>query len=226
MNYTLIKLQDKYILCSNKKIKEGDWFYVKTQNIEGGNIVNQSTGNGKFAWKNHILSKETDERGYHPNHCLKIIAGIEGLPNIDFSLLSEKDCKEIGYIKDKELEKEIKYWYEKTGSLTSEEIVRRAYSLGLTINNKQYTLEDIEEIVKLTLEDAKKSVLWSDEYYINLTKEIITKISQPKQWNVEIEVEDKITLDGHTKIGKEPKIENNTIKITKICQILDSQRSN
>jgi len=37
---------------------------------------------------------------------------------------------------DKTLQDEINYWYEKTGSLTSEDIVRRAYSLGITTGAK------------------------------------------------------------------------------------------
>jgi hypothetical protein len=37
---------------------------------------------------------------------------------------------------EKTLQDEINYWYEKTGSLTSEDIVRRAYSLGITAGAK------------------------------------------------------------------------------------------
>lgn len=49
---------------------------------------------------------------------------------------------------DKTLQDEINYWYEKTGSLTSEDIVRRAYSLGITTGAKwqserMYSEEDM-----------------------------------------------------------------------------------
>jgi len=51
---------------------------------------------------------------------------------------------------DKTLQDEINYWYEKTGSLTSEDIVRRAYSLGITTGAKwqaerMYSEEDMIE---------------------------------------------------------------------------------
>jgi len=53
---------------------------------------------------------------------------------------------------DKTLQDEINYWYEKTGSLTSEDIVRRAYSLGITTGAKwqqerMYSEKEVNEII-------------------------------------------------------------------------------
>ena len=62
-----------------------------------------------------------------------------------------------------ELQQEIDYWYRQTGSLTSETIVKRAYSLGLGkkleatqgyfFTSKQLN-EYTQSIIKQTLETA------------------------------------------------------------------------
>ena len=55
---------------------------------------------------------------------------------------------------DKSLQDEIKYWYEKTGSLTSEDIVKRAYSLGITEcaklqSERMYSEEEVRKAIQL-----------------------------------------------------------------------------
>ena len=72
----LIKLQDKFILVSDEEIKEGDWI-IDTLSME---IV--------CWWDGNNFDK----------YDKKIIAGIPELPSIDFSLLSEEDCKTIGFV--------------------------------------------------------------------------------------------------------------------------------
>lgn len=74
MKKELIKTDNYLLVVDDSEIKKGDWFYVITKNIYGGNIISQSTGNGEFAWSEHILSKDTDEKGYHPSHCKKATA--------------------------------------------------------------------------------------------------------------------------------------------------------
>lgn len=58
---------------------------------------------------------------------------------------------------DKDLEYEIKYWYENTGSPTAEEIVRRAYSLGLSCRNSY--LETYYEVVSAFHTNSNSRVL-------------------------------------------------------------------
>ena len=60
-------------ITSDEEIKEGDFFYVKTSNIHGGNIVTKCLNLGKGCWSEHILTDKIDEKGYHPSHCKKII---------------------------------------------------------------------------------------------------------------------------------------------------------
>jgi hypothetical protein len=45
------------------------------------------------------------------------------------------------------------------------------------------------KVVKLTLEDAKESVVWSGEYYQHLAKRLLQSLQQPNEIEVEIEME-------------------------------------
>jgi hypothetical protein len=68
------KLDNQHIyITSDEKIKKSDFFYVKTPNIHGGNIVTKCLNIGKGCWSEHILTDTIDEKGYHPSHCKKII---------------------------------------------------------------------------------------------------------------------------------------------------------
>jgi hypothetical protein len=42
------------------------------------------------------------------------------------------------------------------------------------------------KVVKLTLEDAKESVVWSGEYYQHLAKRLLQSLQQPTEIEVEI----------------------------------------
>lgn len=75
---------------------------------------------------------------------------------------------------DKTLQDEINYWYEKTGSLTSEDIVRRAYSLGITTGAKwqqerMYSEEEVNQIVLKTVD--KYSPIHSQELKMQIANE-------------------------------------------------------
>jgi len=70
---TLYTTGQHIYITNDEEIKEGDWLYVKTTNIYGGNIIAKSLGNGNGCWSYNILTETTDEKGYHPSHCVKII---------------------------------------------------------------------------------------------------------------------------------------------------------
>lgn len=78
MEFNLIKLENKFILVSDEGINEGDRI-IRLSNLE------QSIANDE--WDNDT---HDDWR--------KIVAGIPDLPSIDFSSLSEEDCKKIGWV--------------------------------------------------------------------------------------------------------------------------------
>ena len=74
-----------------------------------------------------------------------------GVYGVMYELLEQAkkmERKQIEEAADESLQDEIKYWYEKTGSLTSEDIVRRAYSLGITEGAK-WMQEDIIEKLEM-----------------------------------------------------------------------------
>jgi hypothetical protein len=66
-------LNQQIYITTDEEIKEGDWFYVKTPNIQGGNVVLKSLGFGKNCWSENILTETADEKGYDPTHCVRII---------------------------------------------------------------------------------------------------------------------------------------------------------
>jgi|LakMenE18May11ns_1017448.scaffolds.fasta_scaffold9861931_2 hypothetical protein len=92
-------------VTSDDKIKEGDFFYVKTPNIHGGNIVTKCLNLGKGCWSEHILTDTIDEKGYHPSHCKKIILTTDqdlikdGVQAIDDTFLkwfvNNPSCEEV-----------------------------------------------------------------------------------------------------------------------------------
>ena len=96
-------------ITSDEKIKEGDWFYVKTSNIYGGNVVVKSLGFGENCWSDNILTETTDEKGYHKSHCVKIILTTDpklikdGVQAIDDEFLEwfvkNSSCEEVKIIK-------------------------------------------------------------------------------------------------------------------------------
>jgi hypothetical protein len=74
LNFGKNTINGQHIYITNdSEIKEGDWLYVKTPNIYGGNVIAKSLGNSNGCWVDHILTETTDEKGYHPSHCVKII---------------------------------------------------------------------------------------------------------------------------------------------------------
>jgi len=73
MERNIYKIGKELFITNDEEIKEGDWVYVKTPNIYGGNVVARCLSFGKHCWSENILTATTDEKGYHPSHCVKII---------------------------------------------------------------------------------------------------------------------------------------------------------
>lgn len=197
--YKLIKLQDKYILVSDEEITPAD-----------GSMV---------FWNNKILSNKISSfTGVDYSQCKKIIAGIPGYPQIDFSTLSEEDCKKIGYVDD--IKKSVEYrnklsnegksnWEAFIGSIGFLE----GFKIAQSLNDKMFSTEDIKKIIHWSTLDKD----------VRLTEsEFLQSLQEPKIWNVEIEMEKvyEDVLEGSEFIlrpaGKRPKITNNSIKLIKI----------
>lgn len=88
MKVQLIKLKDRNILVSDEPIKEYEWVYHEKygafifEQLEQGNIIHQ---------------------------CKKIIAGVDKLPEIDYSELSTEDLDRLGI--------EVQYDYDAVGKM-------------------------------------------------------------------------------------------------------------
>jgi hypothetical protein len=119
-----IHVLNQYIyITTDEEIKEGDWFYVKTPNIQGGNVVLKSLGFGKNCWSENILTETADEKGYDPTHCVRIILTTDqdlikdGVQAIDDEFLEwfvkNPSCEEVevgyGWIRLTETDNEG-YW--------------------------------------------------------------------------------------------------------------------
>lgn len=199
--FTIIKLKDKYLLLSDKEIKESDWYFDSTDK-EGLYPVYQRSQAPKFY-----------------SGCKKIIAGIPELPSIDFSLLSEEDYKTIGYI---DVEKLAYEYY------TSNEHYRAAdafhFSNGFkkaqSLNDKMFSLEDMREAIAEAWNSCEDNE--NGETFTQCFNRIIQSLQQ-NVWDVEVEmefVEDPSDYNSNPQkllpsIFK-PKITNNSIKVLRI----------
>lgn len=89
MKYQLIMIPNQPILVSDEEIKEG----------EPGYSINNAT----YTHFSHLGS----------SYGRKIIAGVKDLPSVDFSALSEEECKKIGWVDvDKEWNKYYTKYYD------------------------------------------------------------------------------------------------------------------
>jgi hypothetical protein len=94
-------------------------------------------------WYEIIIPKEEPKTKCYCGHTTYCDCGVD----VDFEIKQET----LEEAADKTLQDEINYWYEKTGSLTSEDIVRRAYSLGITTGAKwqEERMYNEEEVLEL-----------------------------------------------------------------------------
>jgi hypothetical protein len=110
------KNQNIYI-TNDEEIKEGDWFYVKTPDIYGGNIIAKSLGNSNGCWADNILTETTDEKGYHPSHCVKIILttdqDLDNVQAIDAEFLEwfvkNPSCERVDVVYERIVIDEVRY---------------------------------------------------------------------------------------------------------------------
>jgi hypothetical protein len=173
------------ILVSDEKIVAGDW----------------------CIYPNQILSKCPTQP---PLGAKKIVAGIPEMPTIDFSDLSEADCKKVGWVDVEKLARNFMAQYPLTERMFSTMLSgnytntqnSEGYSLFIkcltefhkasqSLNEKKYS-EVFDWLEKNDYLSDKRSVM---------EKEFIQYISQPKVFNVEVEIEEKTTEDIERELG-------------------------
>ncbi len=208
--YKLHKLPEGFIVTSYEDICSGDLFLV----------------DGKI--EQCLSSAEADDLCIGESFP-RIIAQQD---QIDFSSLSEEEQKEIDWF-DVE-----KHWLEDTKTMsfgtTNKHDHLRNYSKGFQkaqelLSDRRFTLEDMRDVIKMSQKES-----WDEGGYLGLEyeeKEIIQSLSQPKSWEVDLEMETTIIRQNQC-INKcasypsdclcemtkkvTPKFTNSKIKITKI----------
>ena len=183
----------KALVDKEAEIKEGDWFYVKTPNISGGNIINQSLGNGKNAWSENILSNNTDETGYHKSHLIKIIAQtlpleLSDIPYLGIGreddvekLANELTQKRYGIINEpNDIEKAKRLMY---GRIEYYEGVIDGYKSA----TKTFTEEDLRKVFIATrdnkIKESQEQInLPTIDQYIKTLRPTISEIELKVEW--------------------------------------------
>jgi len=135
MENKIIKIDNYLLVVDDSEIKEGDWVYCwETINGTPSNFdIVLMTSKNYTHWVNGADNYKK-VISHLPLNNSPILEGVLLLPPLEDEV-------------EKFLNDEINYWYHKTGSLTSEEIVRRAFSIGLKAKEKyKYTEEEMKRI--------------------------------------------------------------------------------
>lgn len=164
-------------------------------------------------WNPYVQQVLTASEVFMP-HGYKVIAGIPQLPSIDFSALSEDECKSIGWV---DVEKVANLWYESLFNdfdrvqgkhkiidlkrIDSIAKFKQGYKAAQPFSDKKYSLEDVKNAIQLAREIKDGKEVLELEGMLGLTEvcthncealpeaEIIKRISQPRVFNVEVEKE-------------------------------------
>lgn len=198
---------DKPILVSDEIIKDVRPYYGK-YHIEKMSIINK--------FPNYLTDL---------SECQLIIAGMPELPSIDFSSLSEEDCKKIGWVDVKNMAK--KRFPQTSLAMENYDLwsghvygFQEGFKTAQSLNDKKFTEEDMCSMFMAgrdMIDDTTFAFKNSSDAFKRLKK----SISEPRVFNVEVEMEKDFEnhpeLIGNPREEWEyPKIENNKIKITKI----------
>lgn len=186
MSYKLHKLTDGFIITSDEEILPNTLYM----------------NNGILFTSDSIYNKDNNPNNSNPrvtNHNFKVIAQQN---QIDFSALSEKDQKEIGWFDVEQLAlEEIPFnnmfgtpsWMDNNFTYRKEWIkgFKKAQEL---LSDKQFTLNEVKGLLfKVGNAMRYKGVNYASYFnYKNVTEEVdkvIQSISKPKSWEIELEME-------------------------------------
>jgi hypothetical protein len=186
---TLVKLGDGFIIISDEHVKECDLFLQS--NAEGNNyIVEASYIKEEMGEKGKIISSSFD---------ITLFDKLHELPKIDFSELSEKDCKKIGYIDTERLAEDIYREFpcnpkDKPEWHFNRDVhcfkKRKAYVNGCKkilefTSDKLFTLDDIRVAIDGESSGAR----------------LLEILSRPKSWSVEVVEEESSNVIKIVKIN-------------------------
>lgn len=207
------------ILVSNSEPEVKDVVFFTNGQYFFSDVIEKIGGSSRdIVLRNMPEGREKGTLDYREMY--KVIAGIPDLPSIDFSALSQEDCKKIGWVDVQRLAID-KFPYTNEGSLEDDidAAKRRIWIDGFitaqSLNEKKFTEEDLKKAMKSAMKQGGGSSSFEDRDFINTS---IKSLSQSKVFDVEVETEDAI-LDNGNKDNYtvwQPKITNNSIKIIKV----------
>lgn len=124
--------------------------------------------------------------------------------------LSKQNCDEIFSCVDVEkLAEEMGKQFYNGGNYDFENGVRKGFNKAMELNkDKEFTLEDMQECWDSAHQAGRFEGKGIAEGNWQTFKTYIEDLQQPTEIEVEMEMEDKIALDGHTVIGREPKLQD------------------
>lgn len=211
MNYKLIMLPNP-ILVSDEKPK--NIVYVNNH------IYNHEIRRFTLAFGNSNVKD-----------CKEVIAGIEGLPKLDLSAIAE----EIGWVDVEKLAEENADSFvwdfespEGSGYIDHVEGFKEGFKAAQSLNEKKYSEKDLYNLLKLIgqkgyyveCDGTVYAKAFDGGDVVDVVKEYSESVSKPKEYLVEVEMEDIGNKDKVYNCSSKsewiPKITNNTIKVTKI----------
>lgn len=213
MKTQLIKLQDKFILVSDEEAKYPDYVW-NGEHILG--IAKVFTPNGKKI----IAGIPEIGKSIYNREAHEIEEGLNKLlPTVDFSLLSEEDCKKIGFVEVEKLAISIVDRNTATQNQSTFDrykfFVKEGFKKAQSINDNIFSLEDMK-----TAYDSGMSNIDSDGCAIGNCNEDFNDIIQSLQkteWEVEVEmISDIPSMEVMGEFESRPKITNNSIKVLRI----------
>jgi len=111
---------------------------------------------------------------------------------LDLPLLPEIVVEDDVEKFDKIITEESEYWYKATGSLTSVEIVKKAFSMGLKSATKIYSKQDLMKAIKMARQYSNDVAGFADEEIIQSFK-----THTPKWFVAEMEEECGYSTNGY-----------------------------
>lgn len=203
---TQLIMLDTPIIVSDEKPIEGDLIFNKFGLLHNEQVISKCSKNAETNWANNMMINNNTKS--IREGIFKIIAGIEGLPEIDWNRLEE----EFGWIDIEEIiAQELGFnEYEsdiRVKILNLSKRLKKAQSL----NEKKFSLDSVEQAIQLARDhrfDTAHGVEWDYS-----EDEIIHALQQSKVFDIEVDA----FLEGgfHTIPTIKPKITNNSIKILK-----------
>ena len=160
-------------------------------------IVDESKQPVEGYYYDNFIKDIRDTRGAEygqADHCWQITHSTQPLEYTNEDHLHWYKIEQLSLSEVKELLGEVDVEKKATGyantfigeESTADVDYKAGYIAALEDNKgKIYTEEDIIKVVRLSLEDAEKSVLWSKEYPQKLADKILQSLQSPTSWDIQ-----------------------------------------